>query len=465
MEELAGKRRAALEFLVPDSTRDPIFQDNRVQITKEAAFLLTELYHSLAANWGRTSTAIHASVYGSALCKMWPSAEEIVPNIIHDSKYGIGKSDNAHDLMALLFTMMNYPRHKRRSGRFHNVDYFNGGIFQEIHPLSLSANQMNWLERAASEDWSKIRPSIFGNIFEYSLDKRERHREGAYYTSELDIKRIVDPVIAEPWRNDIESVNALPDALQLYDALCNYIVLDPACGSGNFLYVAYREMKALESELRDRITELGGDRSQLTRPVTARQFHGYDINEFAVELAKVSLMIAKKLAVDEFDTDENPLPLDNLDDNIRAEDALFNDWVEFDACIGNPPYLGAYRIRKERGIAYMTALRDRYREVPGRADYCVYWFRRTHDNMKPDARAGWSAQIPSAKIFPASADWITFLTMADRFTTRSLPCLGRARRRCMFLSPTGAKTSRHSRQSCISIQGRMAQASIPSEQW
>ncbi len=390
VEELTGNRRAALEFLVPDSTRDPVFQDNRVQVTKEAAFLLTELYHSLADELGagiaqRFTLQCMVALFAEDVGLL---PEETVPNILHDSKYGSGKSDNAHDLMALLFTMMNYPRHKRRSGRFHNVDYFNGGIFQEIHPLSLSANQMNWLERAASEDWSHVRPSIFGNIFEYSLDKRERHREGAHYTSEHDIKRIVDPVIAEPWRNDIDSVKTLPDALALYDELCDYVILDPACGSGNFLFVAFREMKSLEDYLRDRIAELGGDLSQLTRRVTAEQFYGYDINEFAVELAKVSLMIAKKLAVDEFESDENPLPLDNLDDNIRAEDALFNDWIDFDACIGNPPYLGASLIRKERGIAYMSEVREKYSDVPGRADYCVYWFRKTHDNMKGGARAG-----------------------------------------------------------------------------
>jgi len=390
LEELITKRRGALEFLVPNSSRSPVFQENRVQVTKEAAFLLTELYHSIADELGgeiaqRFTLQCMVALFAEDVGLL---PEETLPNILHDSKYGSGKSDNAHDLMALLFTMMNYPRHKRRSGRFHNVDYFNGGIFQEIHPLSLSANQMNWLERAASEDWSKIRPAIFGNIFEYSLDKRERHREGSHYTSELDIKRIVDPVIAEPWRNDIESVYALPDALTLYDQLCDYTVLDPACGSGNFLYVAYREMKSLEDYLRDRIAELGGDISQLKRRVTAKQFHGYDINGFAVELAKVSLMIAKKLSVDEFESDENPLPLDNLDDNIKAEDALFNEWVEFDACIGNPPYLGANETRKERGIAYMSEVREKYADVPGRADYCVYWFRKTHDQMKDGARAG-----------------------------------------------------------------------------
>ncbi len=384
------ERRAALEFLVARSRKAPVFRNNRVEVTKDAAFQLTELFRTIAPDVGN---AIAQRFTLQCMVALFAEDAELLPKstlsrIIEDVKFSPSITDNSHDLMALLFIMMNYPKHRRRSGRFHDVDYFNGGIFDQIHPILLHPPQVRMLELACDEDWSKIRPSIFGNIFEYSMDRRERHKEGAHYTTELDIKRIVDPVIAEPWRDDIDSVKSLPDALALYDKLCDYIVLDPACGSGNFLYVAYREMKALEAELRERIAELGGDLSQLARRVTAKQFYGYDINEFAVELAKVSLMIAKKLAADEFDTDEEPLPLDNLDDNIKAEDALFNEWVEFDACIGNPPYLGGSTIGKERGIAYLSELREKYTDVPGRADYCVYWLRKAHDNMKAGSRAG-----------------------------------------------------------------------------
>lgn len=384
------ERRAALEFLVARSRKAPVFRNNRVEVTKDAAFQLTELFRTIAPDVGN---AIAQRFTLQCMVALFAEDAELLPKstlsrIIEDVKFSPSITDNSHDLMALLFIMMNYPKHRRRSGRFHDVDYFNGGIFDQIHPILLHPPQVRMLELACDEDWSKIRPSIFGNIFEYSMDKRERHKEGAHYTTELDIKRIVDPVIAEPWRDDIDSVKSLPDACALYDKLCDYIVLDPACGSGNFLYVAYREMKALEAELRERIAELGGDLSQLARRVTAKQFYGYDINEFAVELAKVSLMIAKKLAADEFDTDEEPLPLDNLDDNIKAEDALFNEWVEFDACIGNPPYLGGSTIGKERGIAYLSEVREKYADVPGRADYCVYWFRKAHDNMKAGSRAG-----------------------------------------------------------------------------
>ena len=390
IDELPSERHNALSFLSPGHYRTPVFKNNRVEVTKDAAFQLTELFRTIAPDVGR---GIAQRFTLQCMVALFAEDAGLLPRdtlkrIVSEIKNSPSPTDNSHDLMVLLFTMMNYPAHKRRGGRFYNVDYFNGGLFKAIDPILLHPPQVRMLEIACDQDWSKIRPSIFGNIFEYSLDKQERHREGAHFTTELDIKRIVDPVIAEPWRNDIERVNALPDALALYDKLCDYVVLDPACGSGNFLYVAYREMKALESELRDRIDELGGDLSQVTRRVTANQFHGYDINEFAVELAKVSMMIAKKLAVDEFDTDENPLPLDNLDDYIKAEDALFNEWVEFDACIGNPPYLGGKVQKQERTVEYINAVRGKYPDVPGNADFCVYWFRKAHDNMRYGSRAG-----------------------------------------------------------------------------
>lgn len=403
-------RRSALEFLVAHSRRAPIFRNNRVEVTKDAAFQLTELFRTIAPDVGRDiaqrfTLQCMVALFAEDAGLLPPATLQTVIDDINNSP---SPTDNSHDLMALLFTMMNYPAHKRRGGRFYNVDYFNGGLFKTIDPILLHPPQVRMLEIACDQDWSKIRPSIFGNIFEYSLDKQERHREGAHYTTELDIKRIVDPVIAEPWRNDIESVNTLPDALSLYDDLCNYVVLDPACGSGNFLYVAFREMKQLEADLRERIVELGGDLSQLQRRVTANQFHGYDINEFAVELAKVSMMIAKKLAVDEFDTDENPLPLDNLDENIRVEDALFNEWVEFDACIGNPPYVAGRNIQEELGLGRANQVYNAFPSVPHVADYCVYWFRKVHNHIKIGARAGLvgTNSITRTKGREASLDYI-----------------------------------------------------------
>ncbi len=123
--------------------------------------------------------------------------------------------------------------------------------------------------------------------------------------------------------------------------------------------------------------------------VTARQFFGIDINPFAVELAKVTMMIARKLAIDELHITEKALPLDNLDDNFTAADALIDElgnsvqWPRADVIIGNPPFAGAKLLKPERGPDYVNAVRRAYPGVPGMADYCVYWFRKAHDHLRP----------------------------------------------------------------------------------
>lgn len=135
-----------------------------------------------------------------------------------------------------------------------------------------------------------------------------------------------------------------------------------------------------------------------TSLVSTKQFYGIDINPFAVELAKVTLMLAKEFAVTEttemlqslqFGLDlDQALPLDNLDDNILRDDALFCQWPEAHAIIGNPPYQSKNKIQQELGRAYVNRIRGKYPDIPGRADYCVYWFRRAHDELAADDRAG-----------------------------------------------------------------------------
>ena len=148
----------------------------------------------------------------------------------------------------------------------------------------------------------------------------------------------------------------------------------------------------MRPDIFERMAEISGsyDASQMIFGfVSARQFFGLDINPFAVELAKVTMMIARKLAIDELHITEHALPLDNLDDNFKAADALIDElgnpaqWPQADVIIGNPPFLGAKRLKPERGPDYVNAVRRAYPEVPGMADYCVYWFRKAHDHLRP----------------------------------------------------------------------------------
>jgi hypothetical protein len=417
------ERAAALEFLIPGSTKTPVFQNNLVDVTKNAAYSLSQVFLSLVNRQAERRVAQRFTLQ----CMLALFAEDI--GLLPEATFTrvvetcLRDEESSYDLFTQLFSYMNTPGVKL-GRRFPGVDYFDGGIFKEIYPLQLTPQELELLRAAARENWSKIRPAIFGTIFEDSLTDKERHQIGAHFTSEQDIKRIVDPVIVQPWDERIEAAHTGQELRALHSALCDYQVLDPACGSGNFLYIAYLEMKKLESRILERLLEIEGpppfeptpepekprvsarslvmgvapeelvERVEPVRKplveqlVSSKQFWGFDINEFAVELAKVTLMIAKKVAVDRYHSPESPLPLDDLDDHIRAVDALFEPWPAFDACIGNPPYMGAKRLKQEHPPEYINRVRDAFPDVPGNADYCVYWFRKAHELMKPGARAG-----------------------------------------------------------------------------
>jgi hypothetical protein len=167
-------------------------------------------------------------------------------------------------------------------------------------------------------------------------------------------------------------------------------VLDPACGCGNFLYIAYRELKRLEARIYERMAEFASqaEPGQMRLSfLSAQNFYGLDILPFAVEIAKVTMMIARKLAIDELHITEPVLPFGNLDKNFIAADALLTpeglpaQWPKADVIIGNAPFLGAKFLKPERGPDYVNTLRRAYADVPGMADYCVYWFRKAADYL------------------------------------------------------------------------------------
>lgn len=137
-----------------------------------------------------------------------------------------------------------------------------------------------------------------------------------------------------------------------------------------------------------------------TSRVTTSQFFGIDIQPIAVEVAKMTMMLAKELAADDWNNRISPmlktlglitdqgLPLDSLDDNILCQDAILEEWPKFDVVIGNPPYQAKNKMKQEMDVTYINKIRQKYPEIPGRADFCVYWFRKTHDLLKKGQRAG-----------------------------------------------------------------------------
>jgi hypothetical protein len=382
-----------LNFMFPgDAT--PIFGNHQEMVTRQAADQLAACFNALTKRGVERPTAQRFTL--QMLMALF--AEDIglldkyfVTKLIDDCKSPL----DSHDLLGGLFQAMN-TKGGVKGGRYKGVPYFNGGLFAEPVFIELTADELTLLKEAAQFDWSKVRPEIFGTIFEHSLGKEQRHATGAHFTSAVDIMKVVGPTIVAPWTELIESEKTLKGLRELLVRIENFTVLDPACGSGNFLYIAYREMKRLEARLYERMAvefKSVDPKQRAFGFVSTNNFYGMDINPFAVDIAKVTMMLAHKLSIDELQINENALPLDNLDGNFRVGDALVNpdgtraEWFKTDVIIGNPPFLGAKLLKPEYGADYVNLVRRTYPEIPGMADFCVYWFRRAHDALESCTKA------------------------------------------------------------------------------
>jgi type I restriction-modification system DNA methylase subunit len=203
--------------------------------------------------------------------------------------------------------------------------------------------------------------------------------------------KVIRPTIIEPWRERIDKASTIGKLEALRLELAKFVVCDPACGSGNFLYMAYNAIKELEVSILQRIVDRrrseGRKDQTVLGLVTPLQFFGIDTSPFAVELARVTLMIARKVANDRLGLTERDLPLDNLDNNIRVADALFTPWPKADAYVGNPPFVAVKNKRLELGDEYVEKLFAAY---PGHrdTDFCSPWFTIAHNNLGPGGRAG-----------------------------------------------------------------------------
>jgi SAM-dependent methyltransferase len=394
-------RAEALAFLLP-KPRKPLFNNNRVEVTREAAADLARLFRALIKR-GEDRTRAQRFVLQLLVALVSEDMDllprQILARLIAECRE---KNESSYDLIGGLFRQMN-TKEPARGGRFVDVPYFNGGLFEEVDPIELLLAELEILATAANRKWDMVKPEIFGTLFQASMDdgaesgRDERHAFGAHFTSEFDIRKVVGPTIVRPWRENMaaawDRVGALKEVLR---DLRLFRVLDPACGSGNFLYVAYRELKRLEREILVRLSEISKG-EPLESAVSIHQFFGIDIQPFAVELAKVTLMLAKEQEIREAeklrDSDgllvlEKPLPLDNLNKNILCSDALFTEWPKADAIIGNPPFISKNKLVPELGQDYVDSVRKKFPVVSGRADFCTYWFRLAHENLDVGARAG-----------------------------------------------------------------------------
>ena len=280
------------------------------------------------------------------------------------------------------------------------IEHFNGELFAHVPDVTLNTAALERLAEAATKNWSNIEPSIFGTLFERALGlTEERAPLGAHYTSEADIRRVVQPVILDDlqrqWQRAEVEANAAQSAVGVAGAmaamqawrsrLADVTVLDPACGSGNFLYVTLKALLDLERQAIDYQTALGAAPG---RPlVNPAQMMGLEINEYAAQLAKTALWIGyiQWHQANGFAYTNRPI-LDNIH-GIECRDAALDinsdgdtikaRWPDADYIIGNPPFLGAKDMLTELGSEYTNRLRQTYGgELDGAVDLCCYWFEQ-----------------------------------------------------------------------------------------
>ena len=289
---------------------------------------------------------------------------------------------------------------------FEAVAWFNGGLFDDDTALPLNRDGIETALKAAALDWSEIDPSILGTLFERGLDPNKRSQLGAHYTDREKIMRIVEPVIVRPLLAEWETAKAgIADMVERADAagssavqtrlrrqadralrtfldrLRKFTVLDPACGSGNFLYLALHALKDIEHRVQLEAETLG--LARVFPEIGPANVKGIEINAYAAELARVSMWIGEIqwMRRNGFGASTDPIldPLDTIEcrDAILAPDGTEPDWPEVDVVIGNPPFLGNRKIRKELGNYIAEALPKLYRAmVNGKPDLVCYWFAK-----------------------------------------------------------------------------------------
>jgi len=290
--EQLDEKCEAFAFMYP-KPRNPIFNYNKIEVTEKAAYFVSFIYRSMAK---RIAPEVALKYCMQMVLTMFAEDVELLPNhiftrLIKDLLKEPGEGPDAvtksYDLISGLFTAMN-TQGTVSGGMYKDVDYFNGGLFDKIYPIELTKQELTLIDQAASYNWRKINPVIFGSLFEFALDTKERHKLGAHYTHEIDIKKIVVPVIVQPWLEKIDNAETLNELYQLLEELCNFKVLDPACGSGNFLFIAFKEMKLLEKTILQQIREKSSKPTDAKRLVKflanykyviTNQFFGYDIED------------------------------------------------------------------------------------------------------------------------------------------------------------------------------------------
>ena len=393
------------------------------QVTKEAARLFSRLAERLELedrSLGANREQVAHFLMRILFC-LFSDSIGLLPNhlfrrMVQEDRFNPRKFVRK---LALLFEAMSQPE-----GIFgeYSIKHFNGDLFNSSAVLQLDQADLGILyEVSKNYDWSHVAPAIFGTLFERSLDPKRRSLIGAHYTSEQDILLLIEPVLMRPlekrWTEVKQRVletleneraeDAARESKQIrlrvdrqsekllgawIDELTSIRVLDPACGSGNFLYVALRRMLDLWLEARNFATEQGIS-LVVPRMVSPSQLYGIETEFYAHELASVVVWIGFLQWKHDRGIQEDREPILQKLTNIEHGDAVLRydtegnpyepEWAPAEFIIGNPPFLGDKFMRRELGDKYVDELRVLYEgRVPGGADLVTYWFERARDQIE-----------------------------------------------------------------------------------
>ncbi len=380
----------------------------------------------------------------SSCCQITPS-RELLASLPPD---GTG----FQEVMGQLFREMNTGTGKGISVVLRkNLLHFNGGLFASDTVLPVNGLQLGLLKEAARQNWGNVEPAIFGTLLERALNPDERHELGAHFTPRAYVERLVLPTVIEPLRAEWENVRAAAvtharagrlrearDAVNAFHAkLCALKVLDPACGTGNFLYVSLQQLKVLEGEVLDLAAQFGENfKLELeTHTVDPHQFLGLEINPRAAAIAELVLWIGYLQWHFRLHGKRTPPePILRAFKNIECRDAVLAydgepqpardeagkeitvwdrkstktdmvtgrkvpdetkrvplltyanprpaTWPDADFIVGNPPFIGTARMREDLGDGYAETLRATYPAVPESADFVLYWWHKAAELMR-----------------------------------------------------------------------------------
>ena len=342
----------------------------------------------------------------------------VLPNKLFERamKSAVADPASSKELLEGLFTAM----HEGGRIGFEAVPWFNGGLFDDGKAFALSKEEAKTILKAARQNWSDIDPSILGTLFVRGLDPKKIDQLGAHYTSPKKILQVIEPTISTPLLRDwakekaqikleIEATlktrkpraskrwkSATERKKRFIEKLRNLRVLDPACGSGNFLYLTLKTLKDIEHRVNQEAEELGLASDFPT--VGPECVLGVELNPYAAELARVSIWIGEMqwMLNHGFDVSRNPI-LRQLK-NIRTGDAILNvaessqndlksEWPDADYIVGNPPYIGSRRMGPELGKEYVSRLRKVYVDHElSDADLVTFWLAKAVDIFRSESR-------------------------------------------------------------------------------